>query len=343
MPLSDTPIAASSDLGSLGVRQLKRLWSRAMAARRGRSMYDVNESHRDRIALDAVGLGIEQVNQYILNEAPSFDEFEAWVVKTTGGLDREQVARLNAALAGEEMPSAARARLAAIEAMPPVLSSEDLAHWAEHGYVIVHDAVPEESRLAAAEALWRHLGARPDVPDSWYVPNSHGIMVQLFQHAALTANRRSPRLHKAFAQLWGTADLWASVDRVGFNVPERPGWMFRGPDMHWDVSLAQPIPFGTQGILYLTDTPAEQGAFTCVPGFHRKIDSWLASLPPGADPRAQDLHALGSRPIAGRAGDLVIWDHKLPHGSRPNRGANPRMVQYINMAPLAFEQREEWR
>lgn len=342
MPLTEIPLADSAEVGSLGVYQLKRLWSRAMAARRGRQSRDVTDAFHDRIALDALGLGLQQAQEYLLREAPSFEEFEAWVLKTTGGVEPEQVARLNAALSGAPMPEATRARLEEIDAMPPVLSAADLAQWEEQGYVIVHDAVPEESRRGAEQAIWAHLGARPDVPDSWYVPNDHGIMVQLFQHPALTANRRSARLHKAFAQLWGTADLWASADRVGFNVPERPGWMFRGPDLHWDVSLARPIPFGTQGILYLTDTPPEQGAFTCVPGFNRRIDAWLDSLPPGADPRTQDLHALGSKPIAGRAGDLVIWEHKLPHGSRPNHGVNPRMVQYINMAPLNFEQRDEW-
>lgn len=314
-----------------------------MAARRGVQSRDVADAHRDRVALDALGLGLQQAQEFLLRDAPSFEAFEAWIVKTVGTVEPEQVARLNAALSSAEMPAATRAWLAEIDAMPPVLSAEDILHWEEQGYVIVHDAVPEESRRAAEQAIWSHLGARPDVPDSWYVPNDHGIMVQLFQHPAFTANRRSARVHKAFAQLWGTADLWVSADRVGFNVPERPGWMFRGPDMHWDVSLARPIPFGTQGILYLTDTPGEQGAFTCVPGFNRRIDAWLDSLPPGTDPRTQDLHALGSKPIAGRAGDLVIWEHKLPHGSRPNRGINPRIVQYINMAPIDFEQREEWR
>lgn len=342
MPLTEIPLADSTEVGSLGVYQLKRLWSRAMAARRGRQSRDVADAFHDRIALDALGLGLQQAQEYLLREAPSFEAFEAWVLETTGGVEPEQVARLNAALCGAPMPEATRARLAEIDAMPPVLSAADLAQWEEQGYVVVHDAVPEESRRAAEQAIWDHVGARPDVPDSWYKPNDHGIMVQLFQHPAFTANRRSARLHKAFAQLWGTTDLWVSADRVGFNVPERPGWMFRGPDLHWDVSLARPIPFGTQGILYLTDTPPEQGAFTCVPGFNKRIDTWLDSLPPCTDPRTQDLHALGSKPIAGKAGDLVIWEHKLPHGSRPNRGANPRMVQYINMAPLNFEQRDEW-
>ena len=62
-----------------------------------------------------------------------------------------------------------------------------------------------------------------------------------------------------------------------------------------------------QGVLYLTDTAANQGAFRCVPGFHRRIETWLKSLPSGADPRREDLEKFGAVPIAGRAGDLIIW------------------------------------
>ena len=40
-----------------------------------------------------------------------------------------------------------------------------------------------------------------------------------------------------------------------------------------------------QGVLYLTDTPANQGAFTCIPGFHHKLGDWLNDLPEDADPR----------------------------------------------------------
>ncbi len=38
-----------------------------------------------------------------------------------------------------------------------------------------------------------------------------------------------------------------------------------------------------QGGLYLTGTAADQGTFTCVPGFPRIIRDWLESLPPGAE------------------------------------------------------------
>lgn len=342
MPLLETALAAPTDTGALGVYQLKRLWSRALAARRGEQSRDFADIHRDQLATDALGLGLEQVQQYLLQQAPAFEEFERWIVATAGTPAPEVVARINAAITEAAVPETTQRRLDEIDAMAPVLSAEDLAHWDEFGYLILHDAVPAETRMAAEQAVWQHLGARPDDPESWYVGNDHGIMVQLFQHPALTAIRQSPRIHKAFAQLWGMTDLWPTCDRVGFNVPERPGWMFRGSGMHWDVSLARPIPFGTQGILYLTDTPAEQGAFTCVPGFNRRIDAWLDGLPPGTDPRGENLHALGSKPIAGRAGDLVIWEHKLPHGASPNRGQRPRIVQYINMYPTRLERRETW-
>ncbi len=78
-----------------------------------------------------------------------------------------------------------------------------------------------------------------------------------------------------------------TTDRAGFNVPEREGWRFPGPDLHWDTSLKPPIG-------------------------------------------------------GGRAGNLVIWRQALPHGSRPNRGTRPRMVQYIAMFPTEVEKRDGW-
>lgn len=343
MTSTDILLPEPTEAGQLGVFQLKRLWARKMAARQGRGPQHNPEEVVERVVMDGLGVGLEQYLPYLLRTGASFEEFEQWILATTGGVEPERVARINAAVTGRPAPEATQRWLAEIEAAEPVLTVEDLAFWAANGYVIVHDAVPEKTRAEAEQSIWNRVNATPDDPESWYRQRNQGIMVQFFQHPALEANRRSVRLHKAFAQLWGTADLWATTDRSGFNVPERPGWMFSGPDMHWDVSLHQPIPFGTQGILYLTDTPGEQGAFTCVPGFQHRVGPWLETLPPGADPRREDLHALGSKPIAGRAGDLVIWHHALPHGSRPNRGTRPRIVQYINMYPIWQQVHETWR
>jgi hypothetical protein len=93
-----------------------------------------------------------------------------------------------------------------------------------------------------------------------------------------------------------------------------------------------PLKFAVQGVLYLVDTPAENGAFTCVPGFHRVIDDWLAELGNGAgSPAKQDYLKMrgpsgqGLTRVGARAGDLVIWQTTLPHysagGQQPRRTA----------------------
>jgi hypothetical protein len=263
------PLPSLTDVGRLGAYQLKRAWASRRTGAAWRT-FDPVEFHRDRLLFHALGLGLEQTLQYLGQGAASFEEFERWIVATTGGVPAVQVARINAALTGTAYPPQVDAALARIDAAAPVLSADDFAFWEEHGYVVVHDAIPADSCAAARDAVLDHLDARLDDPETWYGRN-RSIMVQHFQHPAFDANRGSPRIHKAFAQLWGTADLWVTVDRVGFNPPERPGWRFPGPDLHWDVSLAQPIPPGMAGILYLIDTAPAQGAFTCVPGFHRRI------------------------------------------------------------------------
>ena len=342
MPAPTPPLAPATEVGGLGIFQLKRLWSRAMRAQQGLvPPVEQHDRHLDYLVIHACGLGLEQTaNQF--RQMPSFADFERWIVATMGGVAPERVARINAAVVGEPPPPPTARWHAEVEASAPVLSHTDLAFWDEHGYVVLHDAVPAESRDAAAAAVWQRVGARPDDPDTWYRQRDHGIMVQYFQHPAFEANRRSRRLHKAFAQLWGTADLWTTTDRAGFNAPERPRFTFPGPHLHWDVSIKTPIPFGTAGILYLTDTPPEQGAFTLVPGFQRWGEAWLKSLPPGTNPRTLDLKALGAKPIGGRAGDLIIWHQALPHGASANRGSAPRIVQYINMFPTRIEEQEEW-
>jgi Phytanoyl-CoA dioxygenase (PhyH) len=228
---------------------------------------------------------------------------------------------------------------------PAILNEEDLHHWDTNGYVIVRDAVSKEDCRQTINLIYDFLGMKEDDPSTWYQPHParQGIMVQLFQHPLLEKNRRSPKIRGAYEQLWGRNDLWMNTDRVSFNPPENEKWHFPGPRLHWDVSLELPIPFGLQGLLYLSDTESTQGAFTLVPGFHNKIEDWVRSLPPGTDPRQQDLYKLGAQPIAAKAGDFILWHQALPHGSSANTAARPRIVQYINYLPISAETKENWR
>lgn len=146
---------------------------------------------------------------------------------------------------------------------------------------------------AAADAIWDYAEIDRTEPKSWY-STKHSFWMPLYQHPAFKANREAIRIQKAFAQIWGTNELSSSVDRASLNLPVKEDWQQSGPSkLHWDTSLVSPVYFGVQGILYLTDTSAEQGAFRCVPGFHKRIEHWLANLPREANPRDEDLEKLG--------------------------------------------------
>jgi hypothetical protein len=321
--------------------QLHRLWDRMLAERRGAVAPQAREKGQwgaEVTLLRGLGVGLRETYAFLLERGPAFEDFVGWIAERNGGsLDPGRLARLDAALRGQILDD---------EGVPgePVLSPEDVAFFGEHGYVVVHDAVSPAQCAAAERAIWTFLGMDRDDPATWYGnPHGHTIWGPLLHDPALREIRQAPRIRGAFAQLWKRGDLWATVDQVGFNPPERPGWHFPGPNLHWDTSLATPIPLGMQGILYLVDVAPDQGAFTCVPGFHRRIEDWLATLPAGADPRTQDLDTLGRVPVPGRAGDLIIWHHALPHGSSPNRAQRPRIVQYVSLNPSLWEREAPWK
>ena len=182
-----------------------------------------------------------------------------------------------------------------------VLRKQDIEFFNKNGYVVARQVISREQCERTATAVWNFAGMDPADPETWYHDPPQGIMIEIYHHQTLWDNRTAPRVHDAFTRIWKTDKLWVSHDRAS--------------------------------VLYLTDTPAEQGAFFSVPGFHRRLDRWLDSLPPDADPKKQDLLALGARRIPAAAGDLIIWRTALPHMASLNRGAGPRVAQYITMTP----------
>ena len=319
---------------------LKRYWNKSLLKREGKlgpgSFKE--EWTLDNTLLTVLGLGLEQTITYVYGDRPSFEEFENWIVSTSGLPDAEKVNKFNKLFTGDSC---------VIETSGPVddvLTEDDLDFWEENGYVIVRNAISREDSDKAVEVICKHLEIDRYDSATWYNnhPMKQGIMVQLFQHPLLAQNRRSPKIQRAFEQLWQRTDIWVNTDRVGFNPPETPRNPFSGPRLHWDVSIKTPIPFGTQGILYLADTAENQGAFTLVPGFQHKVVDWQNNLPAGVNPRTENLYALGPKPLAASAGDFIIWHQALPHGSSPNTSALPRFVQYINYQPADIKEQGEW-
>lgn len=321
-----------------GIYHVRRLWHKiqlrkqaSFSAKAQQQLAQVSASEwlLDRVLLDELGVGLEPAMQQLYS-APSLTDMECWFeAANDGAITAAQVQRVNHAIVNfiEGEPR----ELDAQTSLP--LNQQQLAYWDEHGYLIIPAVLSKNEAAAARSAIWDFLNIREDDPASWYQGSSQmkKIMVQLFSHPALEVARASDYIRRIFQQLWQRSDLIMTTDRVGFNPPETAQWKFPGPGIHWDVELTAPIPFGTQGLIYLTDVAENQGAFCCVPGFHKKIDHWLAKQPQNTDLQQQDWSQWPVKPIAANAGDLIIWHHALPHGSSPNRADFPRMVQYLNM------------
>ena len=333
-------ISDSTEIGNLGVMHLKRYWQKCQLKKDGSLASDAfpEEWNIDIILLSALGLGLEQTLKEIYNSLKDFNDFENWVLSINNGeLPKEKIEQLNRYIHNREN--------GIVEGeIEKVLDESDISFWNVNGYLIIRNVISGQDCEDTINAICDFIDIERDDSSTWYNnhPARQGIMVQLFQHPALEKNRLSEKIRKAYEQLWSRKDLWVNTDRVGFNPPETSFWKFPGPKMHWDVSLAMPIPFGLQGILYLANTASNQGAFTLVPGFHNKIESWLGSLPPSVNPRNEDIYAMGTKPIEAKAGDFIIWHQALPHGSSPNTSELPRFVQYINYAPLDAEVNEVW-
>lgn len=331
----DIPVPDSRQRSLGGIFHLPRLWHKTQLQKQTRSRRQcaamaADEWLLDRQVLDELGVGLEPAMQQ-LYQTHSCDEFEAWVREVNGGdIPASTIAKANQVVMdffrGRGVPAISLTTSNS-------LTAEQWAHWHEQGYLVIPGVLTGEEAQAARRAVWDFLQMREDDPATWYHSpiQMQKIMVQFFRHPTLDVARHKPIIRQIFTELWQRQDLVVTTDRVSFNPPETPHWRFPGPGLHWDVELKAPVPFGTQGLIYLTDTAENQGAFSCVPGFHQRIHQWLEQVPQDPDPAQQDWSLWPVKPIAANAGDLIIWHHALPHGSSPNRAQLPRIVQYINM------------
>jgi ectoine hydroxylase-related dioxygenase (phytanoyl-CoA dioxygenase family) len=266
------------------------------------------------------GISLEVAIAYLYAERPSLDQFTNWIHQQT------------------------KSNSTSIENTEDVLTIEDLAFWNQNGYLVVKNVISKEDCENTRNAIWEFLEKSIEDEQSWYKqhPEQSGMMVHFSNHPTLNANRNSPRIKKAYEQLYQTNAIYKTIDKVSFNAPITNNYSFKGSDLHWDVSLHLPIPYRLQGLIYLSDCAENEGAFHCVPGFHNEIEQWMKNLPENVNPREYALQTLKPIPIVGEAGDMVIWHQALPHCATANYGKTPRMVQYMTYFPNEYTESEIW-
>ena len=232
-----------------------------------------------------------------------------------------------------------------------ILTEEDWSFWTTNGYIIIKNAVPKEQAKRLADYLWEYEAKDPNDKSTWYrKPNVdmqmkelvNTGMVEIYNHQYMWDNRQSPRIHQAFADIWGTEKLWVTIDRANLNFPLAPGFEHKG-FIHWDYD-PETKPHNVQGVLALADqTDENMGGFQCIPQLFRTYDTWKLTQPEDRDHYKPDTTGFEIVKVPLETGDLLIFNSLQPHGIRPNRtGEKVRIAQYISMMP-AQEYNEDLR
>ena len=239
------------------------------------------------------------------------------------------------------------------DARNPETLWDGVAFLRRHGYAVFAHVADAQEVAETVDLFWdyfRRFGALRGDPRTWdRIPaNEFGILLQfgVGQSDALWKVRQLARLHRVFAAAWGTEDLIVDfggcvVLRPLSNCTQR--WRTAEGWFHTDQNAnSRPGLQTIQGGLLLTDQTPATGGLLVVPRSwsdhtqlsRRAAREWGTSddnhflLVPPDDPI---LHDPTRRPtfVAGRKGDLVLWDSRTVHcNSVGNRSWGPKsMVQ----------------
>ncbi|WP_367987502.1 phytanoyl-CoA dioxygenase family protein [Vibrio sp. NTOU-M3] len=227
----------------------------------------------------------------------------------------------------------------------PFLTQKHKDDLERNGYVVVENIISDQQCANAIEAICDFLQVKQSEPSTWYKAeplNAIGL-VPMHQHPSFWDIRQNPRVYQTFRHLLEEEQLWVTMDRASFRPPCRYDLEAYGEDanpMHWDYDFRQKPNHLYQGLIYLNDTNAKQGAFACVPQVFQQIKQ-------GTFPHMDKLNRFHSKglfleevmdfssddivPIEAPAGSLIIWDARLPHGCVSNHYHKPRFVQFVSM------------
>jgi Phytanoyl-CoA dioxygenase (PhyH) len=206
--------------------------------------------------------------------------------------------------------------------------------------------------------------------ENW--PNNSHFLVRRRPSIGLapTLVRTHPKIKEVFATIFGTDDLQTSIDRWGVmrgtvNIPtcqqddngtivlqDHPEWR-QHLRLHWDMNpWASYIDENQnegqhhryQALVAILDSPENVGGFRCVPGSHHwYMKQWAAS---NTTPSNYSMSSYRSVKIADndsannlsqnipiKAGDMLVFDSRLLHGTFTNESSSMRLVQYMRMMP----------
>jgi len=195
------------------------------------------------------------------------------------------------------------------------------------GFVVIRGAVGSTLVDAALEALERRRAVLTAIEPEAIDQAMQSGFFPMWNASALWRIRELSSLREPFEIIYGTKNLWVSLDRCGYRPA---GSDHRGSlKLHWDDDCSRWDFAKVQGVVALSTAERCEGCFVCAPSLYRTYRERGRYV---ADQLLQG-GAVDTLDIELRPGDLLLFDYRLAHGTAVHRGPRVRAVQYLAFVP----------
>jgi Phytanoyl-CoA dioxygenase (PhyH) len=217
------------------------------------------------------------------------------------------------------------------------IQDDDRQQFQVDGYMVIRNVVPPSLIGNATREIAAFVGA--DLADSttWYPGRLDPDGIVPMHHTQSQWDiRQSPNVYQVFAEFFGIPRLMVDINRCIFRPPvhRRFPKVSRG-SIHWDTDPRGPRPASIQAVVLLSDVGRNAGGFQCLPEVYQNLGAWLKRYAhrDDFDFFYPGLNHWRTTQVEGKAGDLILWSTKLPHGSATNLSDRPRVAAFVSMQP----------
>jgi hypothetical protein len=217
------------------------------------------------------------------------------------------------------------------------IGDRDREQFRAEGYMVIRNVVPAIITDNAVREIAAFVGADLTDSSTWYgsAPQLDGV-VPMHHAQSLWDIRQSPNLYQVFTEFFRDPRLLVDINRCLFCPPihsVRP--TISHGTIHWDTDPRTKGPASLQAVVLLTDVGRYAGGFQCLPEVYQNLDAWLERYASRDDFDFFNpgLNYCRTTQVEGKAGDVILWSTKLPHGTATNLSNHPRIAAFVTMQP----------
>jgi hypothetical protein len=218
-------------------------------------------------------------------------------------------------------------------------SAEPRSGFARDGYVVLKGWLDQPGLDQVRSLVAAELSA--EVEESCIRPNNTLVPLRWTNPLVTTALGEPDNIERLRRAIGGTDLRWIS-GYVSVKDPHSPPLWWHQDWWCWDHPVSLRRASSQVAVLcYLSDTDATNGALRVLPGSHARSSSLHAELPEAHADEATALDtdhiAMRDHPgqvtVAVKAGDAVVTDYRLLHGTHANATGQRRDCILLSFTP----------